>query len=64
MAVSEAASPLANKGLSLNAVVLACRDRSPASAFERYHVAKNRRFTLALHRQFDVRSSLCGCCFR
>ena len=64
MAVSEAASALADKGLSLNAVVLACRDHSPAPASERCYVAKNHRFTLALHRQFDVRSSLCGRCFR
>ncbi len=64
MAVSEAARPLADKGLSLNAVVLACRDHSPAPASERYHVATNHRFILTLHRQFDVRSSLCERCRR
>ena len=62
MAVSEAASALTDKGLSLNAVILACRDHSPASATERCYVAKNHRFTL--HRQFDVRSSLCERCRR
>ena len=64
MAVSEAASALADKGLSLIAMVLACRDRSPASATERCYVAKIVRFILSLHRQFDVRSSPCERCRR
>ncbi len=64
MAVSEAASALTDKGLSLNAVILACRDRSPAFATERCYDAKINRFTISLHRQFDVRSSLCERCRR